>query len=164
MSVKFSAKPFVIMAILTLGIASVNAQNTAPAAGHEHGHTGGTLTLDHGAKWAIDAPLSKAMNSIRDAVAASLGQIHANTLAANGYTALAGKIRSEVAYMVSNCKLEPAADEQLHLIIADLLGAADQMEAGADSGSSRDGAIQVVGALENYATFFNDAGWVPLQH
>lgn len=166
MSVKNSVRILVAMTTLSLGIASASAWSAGSVTGHDHDHAGGAaqLSLDHGAKWAIDEALGKAMGNIRAAVAASLDEIHNRKLPADGYKALAGTIRSEVAYMVSNCKLEPAADEQLHLIIADLLEAADTMEMSAGNDFRRDGAIQVVGALGNYATYFNDAGWVPLKH
>lgn len=165
MSAKTSLQTLVVVGALALGVASSGAWGATGAVAHDHGHAGGAprLTLDHGAKWAIDEALGKAMGNIRTAVAASLGRIHDKTLPADGYAALAGTIRSEVAYMVSNCKLEPAADEQLHLIIADLLDAADKMEMSAGNDYRRDGAVQAVGALGNYATYFNDAGWVPLK-
>lgn len=168
MSAHLSVKKLVAMAILSLGVAGTSAWSASATTTHQHEHANGAaapgLALDHGAKWAIDEALGKAMGNIRDAVAAALGQVHDNTLSVSGYKALAGTIRTEVAYMVSNCKLEPAADAQLHLIVADLLDAADKMEMGAGNDFRRDGAVQVVGALENYATYFNDAGWVALQH
>ncbi len=71
-------------------------------------------------------------------------------------------MRGQVAYMVENCKLSAEADAQLHLIIAQLLAGADAMS-GAPAGQ-RDGAVTVVGALGDYATYFADDSFKPLEH
>lgn len=110
--------------------------STAPAFAAEpaaHGHDGAgapaRLSLDAGKKWASDAPLRKAMTNVRNAMDESLDAIHGDKLSAAGYGALAGKIKGEVAYMVSNCKLEPKADAQLHTIIAAMLEGVEAMKA-----------------------------------
>ena len=66
--------------------------------------------------------------------------------------------------MVANCKLEPKADQQLHFIIADLLEGAEQMAGKSAAGKRQGGAVRVVGALEKYGSYFDDAGFVPLEH
>jgi hypothetical protein len=168
MSEHLSVRKLVATVVLSLGVASTSAWSASSTATHDHEHASAVaapaLTLDHGAKWEIDEALGKAMGNIRGAVAAALDQVHDNTLPVTGYKALAGTIRTEVAYIVSNCKLEPAADVQLHLIVADLLDAADKMDLGVGNDFRRDAAVQAVGALENYATYFNDTGWVALRH
>ncbi len=78
------------------------------------------------------------------------------------YGELAETVRGQVAYMVENCKLSAEADAQLHLIIAQLLAGADAMS-GAPAGQ-RDGAVTVVGALGDYATYFADDSFKPLEH
>ena len=145
---------------------------TAPAfaveAGHHHHEQAAapaTLSLDAAdKKWTTDAPLRKAMTNIRNAMAKSLHAIHEDKLAAAGYARLARKINGEVAYMVSNCKLEAQADAHLHLVIADLLAAAAAMEGKAKEMTRRDGAIKVVGALDSYGKYFDDPDWKPIEH
>lgn len=152
---------------LTLGLAAGTVTAAAAAAPqHEHDHGGGAtaLMLDNGAKWAIDAPLSRAMTHIRNAVQAELDAIHADRLPKEKYLALAETISGEVAYMVENCKLEPEADAQLHLVIADLLEGVAAMEGKTAHGSPRDGAVKVVGALDDYATYFDDPQFEPIRH
>ncbi len=94
---------------------------------HEHGPAPATLQLNAGKKWETDGALRQAMGNIRQAMAASLHDIHENRLSKKGYAALAKKVESEVGNIVANCKLEPKADAQLHLIVAELLEGADQM-------------------------------------
>ncbi|MBW7861696.1 MAG: hypothetical protein KJZ96_04275 [Rhodocyclaceae bacterium] len=138
---------------------------SSPADSHKHDHAGATeLQLDHGKKWAIDAPLSRAMGHIRKAVHERLEDIHTDRLAAGGYRELAATVNEEVAYMVNNCHLTPEADAQLHLIIAELLEGATTMEKPESGANPRSGAVKIIGALDNYAKFFDDSSFQPIRH
>ena len=137
---------------------------------HAHGHGHGApakLQLDAGKKWPTDAPLRQAMGNLRATMAAALPDIHEKRLAPEGYAALAKKVEQEVGSIVANCKLDARADAQLHLVVADLLDGADKMagkKKQARGGKPRDGAVQVIGALDKYATYFDDAGFQPIAH
>lgn len=137
----------------------------APAA-HSHDHAGAppALTLNAGKKWGTDESLRKSMANIRNALETSLHAIHENKLAANQYAALAQKLDGEVAYMVKHCKLEPQADAQLHLVIAELVEGAEIMAGKAKKTRRQQGAVKVIGALENYGNYFDDPAWQPLKH
>ncbi|HQW20524.1 MAG TPA: hypothetical protein PLI90_07615 [Rhodocyclaceae bacterium] len=132
---------------------------------HQH-HAGASpgLTLDDGRKWVTDEPLRHAMTNIRNAIDASLRDIHEERLSVAGYAALSSKINDEVGYMVRNCKLAPKADAQLHLIIASLLEGAEAMEGKVKNRQRQDGAIMTIDALESYAAYFDDPGWKPISH
>lgn len=155
----------VIALALCLGAGNALAAVQA-AAGHDHAHHGGAakLALDNGKKWAIDEPLRKAMGNIRDAIAASLDSIHNGKFSDAEYAGLAKKINGEVEYMVGNCKLNPKADAQLHLLIADILAGIEAMEGKRKKIERPDGAVKVIGALEKYPAYFDDSGWKPLKH
>lgn len=133
-------------------------------AAHEHGSPTATLQLDAGKKWGSDEALRSAMGAIRRDMAAALRDIHENRLPASAYGKLAGTVESEVGKIVANCKLAPEADAQLHLIVADLLAGAEQMSGKVKKAKRRDGAVKVIAALENYATYFDDAQFKPLAH
>ena len=90
-----------------------------------------------------------------------IGAIHSGELAEEKYAALAKKINNEVNYMVENCKLEPEADAQLHLIIAELMEGSTAMESKANA---RDGVVKVMGAIESYVTYFDDPDFSPIEH
>lgn len=137
-------------------------QPATAAAPHDH-HAGAEhgLAFDNGRKWPTDAPLRSAMTRIRDDIDASLHAIHRNRLDKARYDALAATVEAQVADIVANCRLAPEADAQLHLIIARLLDGASAM-AGRQSGvPRRQGAIRVIGALQDYGTYFDDPGWQP---
>lgn len=151
---------------LAFGLAAggTSLASTAVSSGHDHPADAKVLALNNGTKWPIDAPLSRAMTNIRNAVHADLESIHADSLPRKEYLALARTINGEVAYMIDNCDLEPEADAQLHLIIAELLEAATAMEGEIRYGSPRDGAVKVLGALDNYARYFDDPQFESVAH
>ena len=128
---------------------------------HEHGHGAqeAKLVLDHGKKWQTDEPLRKGMESIRGALAAELKAIHANKATPRQYKALADRIESEVAGIVQNCKLEPDADAQLHIVVAELLAGAEAMHGKEKGVKPRAGAERVAQALNAYGEHFDHAGW-----
>lgn len=140
--------------------ANAEAHNHA----HEHGAAAATLQLNAGQKWETDAALRQAMGNIRQAMAGSLHAIHENRLSRNGYTGLAKKVEYEVGNIVAHCKLEPQADAQLHLIVAELLEGAGEMAGKVKTGKRQDGAVQVIGALEKYGRYFADPGFKPIEH
>lgn len=153
-------------AALTLTVASLPA--TAAEHRHDHGHSHGAapakLELNNGKKWETDAPLRKGMENIRNSIDAMHHEIHENKLSTAKYGELAKKVNGEVNGIVANCKLEPKADAQLHLVIADILEGVEAMEGKAKKVKRQAGALKVGGALEKYASHFDHPGWQPLKH
>lgn len=153
--------------LLAAGFAFAATTCAAPTHSHEaHAEHGApaTLQLNDGKKWETDAALRQAMDSLRQIMAASLPEIHESRLPVAGYSALARKVDSEVGNIVSNCKLEPKADAQLHLIVADLLTGSEQMAGKVKKAKRQDGVVKVVGALEKYASYFDHPNFKPLLH
>ena len=133
-------------------------------AADSHQHATGEptkLVLDHGKKWPTDEPLRKGMTEVREALAAKHEAIHTGKLAPADYKALGATVETQVASIVAQCKLEPAADANLHLIIAELLAGADAMQ-GKSKTTPAAGAAQVVRAVNQYGRYFNHPGWKPL--
>jgi predicted DNA repair protein MutK len=162
-------KPTLLLSVGALCLAfagtSMAATNSAaPAHQHEHGASTATLQLNAGKKWETDAALRQAMGNIREAMAAALHKIHENKLSRQAYAALATKVEKEVGNIVANCKLSAQADEQLHLVIAQLLEGAEQMAGKAKTVKRQDGAVRVIGALEKYGSYFDDSGFKPISH
>lgn len=161
MNIKSRFSKFAIITGMTLSLTAVTTVAAAANNEHEHGHGEMELQLNDGSKWAVDAPLSRAMNNIGSAMHKDLDAIHSGELANEKYSVLAKKINNEVNYMVENCNLEPEADAQLHLVIAELMEGATVMESKANA---RDGAVQVMGAIESYTTYFDDPNFKPAKH
>ncbi len=151
------------LALLTSGMPAALAQQE-----HQHGHEHGAsaaavaqLQLDGGKKWATDAALRKGMAGVHAAFQADHPAIHAGTATDAQYDALASRIESQVNSIVANCKLPPAADANLHYVVADLLQGVSLMR-GQDAARTRhDGAALVHGALRAYGKYFDDPGWKP---
>jgi len=131
---------------------------------HEHGDVPAKMSLDAGRKWSTDVPLRQAMENVRTAMDGALGDIHAGKLSAVRYAELGRQVRTEIGNIVANCKLEPRADAQLHLVIAELDAGAEAMEGKSKRIRRQAGAVKVVGALEKYAAHFDHPGWQALKH
>ena len=152
-----------LAALLAAALFALGASQPGIAA-DAHSHAADApakLALDHGKKWATDAPLRQRMGEIRALLAAQIGPIHDGKLSPAEYAALGAAIEQKVANIVAECKLPPAADAMLHLIVADLVAGADVMQ-GKATGNPAEGAHKVVTAANAYGRYFNDAGWKPL--
>lgn len=139
---------------VTLAIAFAFAAPVAfGQAGHDHGHAAGEskLVLNQGKKWPTDAPLRQGMENIRAALGGGMK-----------YGALAAKVNAEVAGIVQSCKLEPEADAQLHLVIADIMAGVEAMEGKVNGETRREGAERIARALQAYGEHFDHAGWKQL--
>lgn len=154
----------ILTALTLISLAATGPALAASTAAHDHGKAPVTLELNAGKKWETDAALRKAMGDIRQAMAAALHAIHENRLSAKGYGTLAHKVEGAVSFMVASCKLGTKADEQLHVIIADLLAGAEQMAGKVKPIKRMDGAVKVIAALDNYGKYFDDAGFKPIEH
>ncbi|MCF8200114.1 MAG: hypothetical protein K9J42_15210 [Sulfuritalea sp.] len=163
-------KHSILTVFTAMSLVAAGQTFAATEATHDHGdahaHDGAAavLQLNAGSKWETDAPLRKAIGDIRQSMAASLEAIHKSRLPAKGYRGLAHKIEGAVGDIVANCKLEPKADAQLHIIVADLLAGAEQMAGKSKKAKPMDGAVKVILALNNYGEYFNDPGFKPIAH
>jgi hypothetical protein len=140
------------------------AVTAAAQSEHEHMHQSSAaaiaqLQLDQGKKWKTDPSLRSGMAAIQAAFDADHPAIHAGQETDAQYAALAGKIEAQVQGIVANCKLPPAADANLHFVIADLLQGVSLMRGEDPERSRHDGAALVHGALRAYPKYFDDPGW-----
>jgi hypothetical protein len=138
---------------------------SAPKA-HDHGHgdpdkAAASPTLNDGKPWPTDATLRTGMTVIRDQLQAAVKPIHAGTYSPGDYKALAERIDKEVGTIMSNCKLPPDADNQLHLVLTQIVAGTEQMK---KDGDRMAGAVKVIGGLQSYGKFFDHPDWKPLDH
>lgn len=162
---------FVLLRALACAGAALLLGMSATAARAQHDHDHGQahavapaveqLVLDDGRKWSTDAALRSGMAAIHEAFEADHPAIHAGTQTDEQYAALAGRIEAQVNAIVANCKLPPAADANLHLVVADLLQGVSLMRGGDPERTRHDGAARVHGALHAYGEFFDDPDWKP---
>lgn len=137
----------------------------APAAetGH-HGHAAAThqqVTLNAGQKWHTDKPLRNGMSAIKGQVAAALPAAHEGKFSPAQYDSLGKNINMHVADIVRNCKLEPEADAQLHIVLGELTAGVEALEG--KQGKEREaGLIKTAQALNTYGKYFDHPGWKPV--
>lgn len=134
-------------------------------ASHDHGSADrSALKLDNGKRWSTDAPLRQGMTAIRSSMAKNLDAAHAGRLTDAQYRAVAKDVHGQVAFIVKNCKLPPAADAVLHVLVADLMAGAEAMEGKVKGTAPRAGFVKVVQALDEYGKHFDHPGWQGLGH
>ena len=143
------------------------ALGAVPALANVHSHepsihgAPAVLSFDEGRKWATDEALRQRMGEIRDALADQSRAILSGDLGDAEAQALGAKIESRVAAIVTECSLPPAADANLHLVVADLVRAADILQ-GRTKQKPQRGTAVAVRATQMYATYFDHPGWKPV--
>ena len=167
MPIRLSPHTICLALIATL---AVLAASTPALAQHQHegAHQHDTssvavdnLKLDGERKWATDASLRSGMAAIHAAFEADHPAIHAGTVTDAQYDALAASIETQVNAIVANCKLPPAADANLHYVVADLMQGISLMRGKDPQRTRHDGAALVHGALRAYPKYFDDPDWKP---
>lgn len=124
---------------------------------HQHGadDSAAQLTLNNGKKWATDEPLRLGMSRIK-ALVDPVGDVTPDqSLDPAQAKAIAKGVERQVAFLVSNCKLEPKADAVLHVLIGDMLQGAQALAQPAPTGR---GLVLIRRALERYPEYFEPAG------
>jgi hypothetical protein len=139
-----------------------HSSHEAHAAAHDHGSHGGhetaALSLNEGKRWETDQPLRTGMERIRAAASPVIAVHAAGQVSAAQTKAMADTITDAVIDVVANCKLSPAADATLHVIITDLLSGAGLL---AENPASGDGIELIAKALRLYPEYFDHPGWNP---
>lgn len=74
--------------------------------------------------------------------------------------------KAQVSYMVTNCKLEPKADAQLHVLIGEMMKGAEVMEGKQPGVQKTTGLVAVARAVNAYGEHFSHPGWqaIDLRH
>lgn len=134
---------------------------------HHHGASAPQkIELNAGRKWATDDALRQGMGAIRTIAAGALPAAHAGKLAPARYDALANDVNAQIGYIVENCKLDPKADAQLHIIVGDLADGVETMQGKRPGQARAQGVVRIAQTLNTYGRYFNHPGWqaVKLPH
>lgn len=150
------ALPLILALVLSSPLMAFAAGNT-----HNHDATGAELViqLNDGQKWEIDAPLRKGMEGIQAATRAALERVHANAATPDDYALFNKQVGEEVSYIITHCKLDPEADEQLHGLIAKMQAGAEIAQGSQGDAKRVDGVIEVAETLNIYGDYFDHSGW-----
>lgn len=152
-----------IALMLALALSSPLAVLAASDA-HDHGKSAPhKLELNAGKKWGTDDALRKAMSGIQASVTQTLPAAHAGKASAADYDAFGKDVTAQVTYMVENCKLDPQADAQLHIIVADLMAGVEAAQGKHGEKKRASGVVKVAQAANAYGKHFDHAGWKAIQ-
>lgn len=156
----FKAKKQLFATLAMAACLSVGVQSALAKEQHSHhGVESAQLTLNNGKKWATEDNLHHGMTTIRNALAAELPAIHGGKESAQQYRELAKKVDDQIEFMVKSCKLDKDADAMLHLVLARIIAGSHDMAKQKGDKGRRQGAENIVHALEDYATYFDHPGW-----
>lgn len=132
----------------------------AQTTGHE-GHSAAELelVLNNGAKWQGDENMVIGMSAIRTAMASNLEAVHTGALTPEAAKTLAADVQTQLDFMIENCKLDPAVDEQFHSVLAQVAVGTSALE----EGEIEPGAVAIVQALNAYGEHFEHPDWQALE-
>lgn len=149
-----------IALLLALALSSPLAVLAADSHDHGHGKSGPQkLELNAGKKWGTDAALRQAMSGIQKSVSHTLPAAHSGKATAADYDAFGKEVTAQVTYMVENCKLDPKADAQLHLIVADIMNGVEAAQGKQGEKQRAAGVVKVAQAANAYGKHFDHTGW-----
>jgi len=144
--------------LLALALSSPLAVMAADA--HDHGKSAPhKLELNAGKKWGTDPALRQAMSGIQKSVTQTLPAAHSGKATPAQYDAFGKEVSAQVAYMVENCKLDPKADAQLHLIVADIMEGVEAAQGKQGEKKRAAGVVKVAQAANAYGKHFDHTGW-----
>ncbi len=153
-----SSTPAPVAAPVAPAVPALDDAAATPAADrHDHG-AGANVALQRppgGGSWVTDAALRQGMEAIHVALVAALPTFETGELGASAAQALAGVVTSQVQFLLANCKLDPDADAQLHILIGQMMSAAEAMVADA---ASVDGVPKLHAAVQLYGDYFEHPG------
>jgi hypothetical protein len=148
-----------VLAVPVLGMSAAVAATESHSHEHDSAVDASALRLNNGQKWATDAPLRASMSEISRVTAAALPVVHSGKMTAEKYAKLGAQLEAQIANIVHNCKLEPAADEALHVILAELLHGNEVLQGKAAGAKRTAGVVAVVKALGKYGEYFDQPGF-----
>lgn len=128
-----------------------------------HKATTHKIELNAGKKWETDESLRKAMSSMRTSIVTTLPNAHAGKVSNAEYDTLAKDLGGQIAYIVENCKLDPKADAQLHILVADIVSGIETVEGKQQNKKRALGVVKVAQALNTYGKYFNHEGFQPIK-
>lgn len=152
---------YLTLAVCLISFSTIQAQ-TQPS--HDHGHAEHEtmqLELDHGQLWSTDAPLREGMERIRVAVVIAQQADTQDQLDATQAQALVTAVEDSTAFMVQNCRLQPKADANLHILLGRLSAAATAVK---DNPKAANGLPQMLEVLDIYPRYFTHSGWQAINH
>ena len=148
-----------IALMLAVALSSPMAALAATDA-HDHGKSAPhKLELNAGKKWGTDDALRQAMLTIHQTVSQTLPTAHSGKAKVADYEAFGKDVTAQITYIVENCKLDPKADEQLHIIVADMMSGVEAAEGKEGEKKRAAGVVKVAQAANAYGKHFDHAGW-----
>lgn len=153
---KGRARARILAFVIAAAFAAAGGPVGAATGGHGHEGHAATQPRADGKRWPTDEPLREGMTNIRGAIDRMQ---HADGSAPGRYDVLGRAVDREIAYIVTNCRLEPQADAALHEVIGELSEGADVLTGRRVVPDRSAGVAKLVAALDRYGKSFDHPGW-----
>ena len=148
---------------LVLAVASLVSISALAADPHDHhGADAQKLELNDGKKGETDAPLRKGMTAIKSSIETKVKHIHSGKMTAAEFAALGKEIDKELQGIFAACKLPPAADQNLHVVLVQVMNGTRTLQD--PKAKHLSGVVEIIGALDAYGKHFDHPGWANVKH
>ena len=132
------------------GVGATNVASSTHEAHHAHDSHDTVVAPPEGKLWPTDEPLRIGMSRIETAVAQA--NAAKRPISRKRARALARTVEGTITYLIEHCQLPPEPDAALHMLIARMMTAANQL----DHETSTEAAItQLVNTLHDYRGTFH---------
>ncbi|MCB0350035.1 MAG: hypothetical protein KDD38_02555 [Bdellovibrionales bacterium] len=146
------------MKIINILICFMFSQTVAAEQAHDHHHHEKTelkLSFNNGKKWPTDLALRSNMDAIHDHIKSKIKKIHAGDMTDGEFKKLGEQIKTNTDDIFKNCKLEPEADAQLHLVMAGILTASEKLVGKASLQEKRKAVDEILSHYKSYLKYFD---------
>lgn len=128
------------------------------AGDHEHHDSNKleqSLNLNNGKKWSTDKALRTNMSEIHKDLKKILEKTKSNKVAISDYQLFGKNLNDNINNIFKNCKLEPKADAQLHVIMAELLKASKELTSTSMIAKKKEAAHDILSNYKKYLKYFD---------
>ncbi len=135
---------------------------------HHHNHNDDDLRLNQGEKWPTDEALRQGMRKIRIATDKAMQSAHTSpghALSQQQADSLAEQVHQQINNIFAECKLPAEADAVLHMLLADMLQAAQQLKTPSEPDKHLvqqqriESLLNIQNSLGLYPKYFDDKQW-----
>ncbi len=132
-------------------------------AGEKHHHKNhemkkASIQLNNGELWQTDEHLRNSMEAIRKIIQKNSPTAN-SSLKPEVAATIYHKVNEQIDNIIQNCQLSTAADENLHIILANIIEGIDALVDSSETENMRNATAKIIKALDIYAAHFNHPNW-----
>lgn len=115
--------------------------------------------LNQGKRWETDKPLRESMEKISLLAKKNMSAIHNEKQTQDAYAEMGNAIKKQTDLIFKNCKLPPAADQELHKILIPILNSVTIFTGKGTSREKHEAFVVLLNSLAQYGSHFEHKNW-----